>query len=307
MLHGREGEERKKDHRHMWTGPTRGNSAVAELLGDELDFESSDFLRLVLTLRLHDCALATYVLWRWTQDQCWRLCVCSNHPRTPRHFIGIIRWLTNGKENKLKLGVNWLYRPAEVKLGKGILLEAVPNEIFYSFHKDEIPAASLLHPCKVAFLPKGVELPSGICSFVCRRVYDVTNKCLWWLTDQDYINERQEEVDHLLDKTRLEMHATVQPGGRSPKPVNGPTSTSQLKPVSDSVQNSVSSFSSYGKGKKRERGDQGSELVKRERFTKMDDGDSGHSRPESMWKYEVSKFTEKGGLVDSEGLRNWCV
>jgi hypothetical protein len=23
---------------------------------------------------------------------------------------------------------------------------------------------------------------------VCRRVYDVTNKCLWWLTDQDYIN-----------------------------------------------------------------------------------------------------------------------
>jgi hypothetical protein len=23
---------------------------------------------------------------------------------------------------------------------------------------------------------------------VCRRVYDITNKCLWWLTDQDYIN-----------------------------------------------------------------------------------------------------------------------
>jgi hypothetical protein len=98
------------------------------------------------------------------------------------------------------------------------------------------------------------------------------------------------------------MHATVQPGGRSPKPVNGPTSTPQLKPVSDSVQNSVSSFSSYGKGKKRERGDQGSEPVKRERFTKMDDGDSGHIRPESMWKSEVSKFTEKGGLVDSEGV-----
>ena len=84
--------------------------------------------------------------------------------------------------------MNWLYRPAEVKLGKGILLEAVPNEIFYSFDKDETIAASLLHPCKVAFLPKDVDLPSGICSFVCRRVYDITNKCLWWLTDQDYIN-----------------------------------------------------------------------------------------------------------------------
>ncbi|KAJ6688120.1 hypothetical protein OIU74_016761 [Salix koriyanagi] len=33
MLHGREGEERKKDHRHMWTGPTRGNSVVA---GDDI-------------------------------------------------------------------------------------------------------------------------------------------------------------------------------------------------------------------------------------------------------------------------------
>ena len=96
--------------------------------------------------------------------------------------------MTTSKEDKLKLGVNWLYRPAEVKLGKGVLLEAAPNEIFYSFHKDEIPAASLLHPCKVAFLPKGVELPSGISSFVCRQVYDITNKCLWWLTDQDYIN-----------------------------------------------------------------------------------------------------------------------
>lgn len=86
------------------------------------------------------------------------------------------------------LGVNWLYRPAEVKLGKGILLDAAPNELFYSFHKDEVAAAALLHPCKVAFLPKGAELPTGISSFVCQRVYDIKNKCLWWLTDQDYID-----------------------------------------------------------------------------------------------------------------------
>lgn len=103
-------------------------------------------------------------------------------------FIGIIRWLALKKENNLHLGVNWLYRPAEVKLCRGILLDAPPNEIFYSFHKDEIPAASLLHPCKVAFLPKGVELPVGISSFVCRRVYDIANKCLWWLSDQDFID-----------------------------------------------------------------------------------------------------------------------
>ena len=84
--------------------------------------------------------------------------------------------------------MNWLYRPVEVKLGKGILRDTAPNEVFYSFHKDEIPAATLLHPCKVAFLPKGVELPSGISSFVCHRVYDIANRCLWWLTDQNYID-----------------------------------------------------------------------------------------------------------------------
>ena len=248
-------------------------------------------------------------------------------------FIGIIRWLTSSKNN-IRLGVNWLYRPSEVKLGKGILLEAAPNEVFYTFHKDEIPAASLLHPCKVAFLPKGDELPSGISSFVCRRVFDVANKCLWWLTDQDYINvsfscpftrsillyylfifrrgmihissflqERQEEVDKLLYKTRIEMHATVQPGGRSPKPMSGPTSTSQIKPGSDSsTQNCATSLPSQVKGKKRERGDQGSEPIKRERPSKTDDGDSGHSRPESVWKSEIAKITERGGLVDSEGV-----
>ncbi|XVE57098.1 hypothetical protein DITRI_Ditri04bG0064500 [Diplodiscus trichospermus] len=229
-------------------------------------------------------------------------CALFKPPQDSPPFIGIIRCLTSGKENKLTLGVNWLYRPAELKLGKGILLEAAPNEIFYSFHKDEISAASLLHPCKVAFLPKEVELPSGICSFVCRRVYDITNKCLWWLTDQDYINEHQEEVDQLLYKTRLEMHATVQPGGRSPKPMNGPSSTSQMKPGSDSVQNSASSFPSQGKGKKRERGDQGCEPVKRERSSRIDDGDSGHGRPEINLKSEIAKITEKGGLEDSEGV-----
>lgn len=115
-------------------------------------------------------------------------CALFKPPQDSPPFIGIIRRLTLDKEDALSLGVNWLYRPADIRLAKGILLEAAPNEVFYSFHKDEIPAASLLHPCRVAFLRKGVELPPGISSFVCRRVYDIENKCLWWLTDKDYIN-----------------------------------------------------------------------------------------------------------------------
>ncbi|XP_054805967.1 uncharacterized protein LOC129308686 [Prosopis cineraria] len=282
-MHGRGGEERKKT-RHMWTSPTRGHPIVSA--APDVSSPSSpsvnSFYKDSRKISVGDCAL-------------------FKPPQKCPPFIGIIRSLTVGKEGKLKILVNWLYRSAEVNLGKGFLLETVPNEVFYSFHKDEIPAASLLHPCKVAFLPKGVELPSGTSSFVCRRVYDIANNCLWWLTDQDYINVLQEEVDQLLYRTRIEMHATVQPGGRSPKPMSSPTS-SQLKSGSDSVQNSASSFPSQVKGRKRERADQGPESAKRERVTKVEDGDSGHSRQENILKTEIAKITEKGGLVNAEGV-----
>ncbi|XP_076950973.1 uncharacterized protein LOC143624130 isoform X1 [Bidens hawaiensis] len=218
-------------------------------------------------------------------------------------FVGRIRKLIVGKDNNLSLCVNWLYRPADVKLKDGASLQAAPNEVFYSFHKDEIPAASLLHPCKVTFLRKGVEFPPGISSFVCRRVYDIESECLCWLTDKDYINsfltqELQEEVDQLLDKTLIEMHGAVQTGGRSPKPINGPNGPAQLKPSSDNVQNSSSSISSHARSKKRDHGAHNSESVKRDRLSKVDDADSGQLRPEHVLKTEIAKITDKGGLVD---------
>ncbi|GAA0158300.1 hypothetical protein LIER_15370 [Lithospermum erythrorhizon] len=224
-------------------------------------------------------------------------CSLFKPPQDSPPFIGIIRGLIYDKENNLHLHVNWLYRQGDLKLGKGILSESALNEIFYSFHKDKVPAASLLHPCKVAFLPKGVELPPGTSAFVCRRVYDIESNRLWWLTDQDYVNELQEEVDQLLYKTRIEMHGTVPTGGRSPKPINGPTSISQLRPGSDSMQNH-----SHVKGKKRERGDHHNDPVKRESSVKMEDGSSCLLRTQSSLRSEIAKITEKGGLVDSEGV-----
>lgn len=284
-MHGGGGEKRKGT-RHMWKAPARGDSSLNADVSSSSSSSSStvkSFCKDGRKISVGDCAL-----FKPSED------------RPP--YIGIIRCLTTGKENKLKLGVSWLYRSIEVKLSKGAALKAAPNEIFYTFHKDEIDAESLLHPCKVAFLPKGAELPSGISSFVCRRVYDIANKCLWWLNDQDYINDCQEEVDQLLYRTCVEMHATVQPGGRSPKPMSSPTSASQLKSVSDNLQNSASSFPSHIKGRKRERADQGSEPVKRERSMKTEDGDSGNFRHDNILKTEIAKITEKGGLVDSEGV-----
>uniref|UniRef100_A0A0E0HLE0 BAH domain-containing protein n=1 Tax=Oryza nivara TaxID=4536 RepID=A0A0E0HLE0_ORYNI len=212
-------------------------------------------------------------------------------------FIGLIRWIEKKEEGFPKLRVSWLYRPADIKLNKGTQLCAAPNEIFYSFHQDETSAVSLLHPCKVAFLRKGVELPAGISSFVCRRVYDIDNKCLWWLTDQDYINERQEEVNRLLHRTKLEMHAAIQSGGRSPKRLNGPSSAQQ-KSGSDGAQNC-----GLSKGKKRDRGEQGTDPAKRdrERPLKAEDGESGNFKVENL-KSEITKITEKGGLPHAEAV-----
>jgi hypothetical protein len=235
-------------------------------------------------------------------------CALFEPPQNHPPFIGIIRWLSNKKDKdnsnntNLVLGVSWLYRPSELELGKGVLVNAEPNEIFYSFHKDEIPAASLLHPCKVAFLPKDVQLSPGISSFICRQVYDIANNCLWWLTDRDYIDERQEEVEKLLYKTRIEMHATVQPGGRSPKPLSVNTSSaSQLKPATDNVQSSSTSYPSQVKRKKREHRDHGSEPSKPERSSKSEDSESAQFKSESL-KSEIAKITEKGGLVNAEGV-----
>ncbi|KAL2631639.1 hypothetical protein R1flu_016325 [Riccia fluitans] len=212
-------------------------------------------------------------------------------------FIGILCKVTQDKDTT-KLSVNWLYRPADVKLAKGVLPEAAPNEIFYSFHKDEISAASLLHPCKVAFLRKGAELPPGVASFVCRRVYDTANKCLWWLTDRDYTDEHQDEVDQLLERTKLEMQAVVQSGGPSPRSLTGPTSSQQLKSSSEVAQNVT--FSVPSKGKKRERSDQNLEPSKRERTLKSVDGDSSPSKRErSMKPEEIASITDKDG-----GLQN---
>uniref|UniRef100_A0A1J3CLT0 Uncharacterized protein n=1 Tax=Noccaea caerulescens TaxID=107243 RepID=A0A1J3CLT0_NOCCA len=283
-MHGRVFEERHKGHRrrHMFRAPSRVIATVEALGSSSLSLSSSSsFSKDGRRISVGDCAL-------------------FKPPQDCPPFIGLIRLVIPEKEGKLKLRVNWLYRPAELKLGKGILLEAQPNEVFYSFHEDEIPAASLLHQCKVTFLPRGVELPSGVSSFVCWRVYDVMNDCIWWLTDQDYTDERQQEVDRLLCKTHSEMHTTLQQGGRSPSSMNSPT-TSQAKAGTDGLQNS-NSFSSQGKGRKRERGDQSSESVKRERPSRIDDSGSGFLRTESSLKSEIAKITEKGRLVDSEGV-----
>ncbi|XP_062200745.1 uncharacterized protein LOC133903401 [Phragmites australis] len=94
------------------------------------------------------------------------------------------------------------------------------------------------------------------------------------------------------------MHAAVQSGGRSPKRLNGPSASQQLKTASDGTQNC-----GLSKGKKRDRGEQRIDPAKRDRdrLLKVDDSDPGNFKMNDM-KSEIAKITEKGGLANTEAV-----
>ncbi|XP_075514062.1 uncharacterized protein LOC142549143 [Primulina tabacum] len=98
------------------------------------------------------------------------------------------------------------------------------------------------------------------------------------------------------------MHATLQPGDRSPKEVNTPSSTVQLKSGCDSGQNSETTFSAQVKGKKRDRADHGADSVRRERSSRANDEDYIQLKPGINLKSEIARLTEKGGVTDVDGV-----
>ncbi|KAF8380247.1 hypothetical protein HHK36_027730 [Tetracentron sinense] len=99
----------------------------------------------------------------------------------------------------------WFYRPEEAeKRGGGSWQARDTRELFYSFHRDEVPAESVMHKCVVHFVPLHKQLPrrSRHPGFIVQKVYDTVEKKLWKLTDKDYEDNKQHEIDILVQKTR---------------------------------------------------------------------------------------------------------
>ena len=94
------------------------------------------------------------------------------------------------------------------------------------------------------------------------------------------------------------MRAALQSGGRSPKRLNGPSASQQLKTASDGTQNG-----GLSKGKKRDRSEQGVDPAKRDRdrLLKVDDSEPGSFNLDDI-KSEIAKITEKGGLPNAEAV-----
>ena len=96
------------------------------------------------------------------------------------------QWFYRQEDAKKKDGGNWVVNDT--------------RELFYSFHRNEVPVESVMHRCLVNFVPDHKQLPRGR-GFIVRKVYDTVDKKLWKLTDKDYAVSQQREIDLLVDKS----------------------------------------------------------------------------------------------------------
>lgn len=98
----------------------------------------------------------------------------------------------------------WFYRPEEAERQCGGNWKSHDTrDLFYSFHRDEVPAESVMHKCVVHFVPLHKQLPrrKQHPGFIVQNVYDFAKKKLWKLTDKIYEEHHQQEIDDLVLKT----------------------------------------------------------------------------------------------------------
>ncbi|KAF8725495.1 hypothetical protein HU200_020022 [Digitaria exilis] len=122
---------------------------------------------------------------------------------TQKPYVGIIKDITE-TEGSLNVTAQWFYRPEEAdKKGGGSWVARDQRELFYSFHVDDVPAGSVLHKCVVHFIPQHKQIPSRKQhpGFIVQKVYDLVEEKLWNLTDKDYEDNKQQEIDLLVKKT----------------------------------------------------------------------------------------------------------
>ncbi|KAI5383700.1 uncharacterized protein LOC127105576 isoform X2 [Lathyrus oleraceus] len=119
-------------------------------------------------------------------------------------YVAIVKDITQSPDGSLKITGQWFYRPDEAaKKGGGCWQSSDTRELFYSFHRDEVPAESVMHRCVVHFVPIHKQLPNRKehPGFIVQKVYDTVEMKLWKLTDKDYEDNKQAEIDELVQKT----------------------------------------------------------------------------------------------------------
>ncbi|XVF52899.1 hypothetical protein PTKIN_Ptkin05aG0055400 [Pterospermum kingtungense] len=123
-------------------------------------------------------------------------------------YVAIIKDISQTKNRSIMVTGQWFYRPEEAeRKGGGSWESRDTRELFYSFHRDEVPAESVMHKCVVHFIPRHKQLPNRKQhpGFIVQKVYDTVERKLWKLTDKDYEDNKQHEIDLLVQKTLSRM------------------------------------------------------------------------------------------------------
>ncbi|PIN15106.1 BAH domain protein [Handroanthus impetiginosus] len=119
-------------------------------------------------------------------------------------YVAIIKDITKTREGQVMVTGQWFYRPEEAeKRGGGNWESRDTRELFYSFHRDDVPAESVMHKCVVHFIPLNKQIPNRKQhpGFIVQKVYDTEQRRLFKLTDKDYEDNKQHEIDLLVQKT----------------------------------------------------------------------------------------------------------
>nr|KYP38880.1 hypothetical protein KK1_039861 [Cajanus cajan] len=119
-------------------------------------------------------------------------------------YVAIIKDITQGNNGNVIVTGQWFYRPEEAeKKSGGNWKSCDTRELFYSFHRDNVPAEAVMHKCAVHFIPLHKQLPKrkDHPGFIVQKVYDTVERKLWRLSDKDYEDIKQSEIDELVQKT----------------------------------------------------------------------------------------------------------
>ncbi|KAM3396806.1 hypothetical protein P3S68_000318 [Capsicum galapagoense] len=112
-------------------------------------------------------------------------------------YVAIIKDITQTKDGNMMVTGQWFYRPEEaVKITGGNWQSLDNRELFYSFHRDEIPAESVMHKCVVHYVPLSKQIPKRKehPGFFVQKVYDTEQMRLFKLTEKSLDVTRDDEA-----------------------------------------------------------------------------------------------------------------
>ncbi|EOA26212.1 hypothetical protein CARUB_v100189940mg, partial [Capsella rubella] len=117
------------------------------------------------------------------------------------NYIALIKDIyVKKKDGFVKILVQWFYRRKDIKIKHaGKCKSGDSEEIFFSFHKDELFAESVRSKCLVYFLPDDKQTSNRTQppDFIVQKVYDNINNKLRELSDKGFNVHQKFEISTL--------------------------------------------------------------------------------------------------------------